>query len=226
MAPASPAVQGSYVMGIGATIRRAFGPYEYQIAAAYRAIYVSLEDYAVKLRQHAPEATRILEVGGGEGAMTELLARDYPDAEILAIDITPKIGRLYRGRRKGVTFREVSVQEIAVEQPASFDLVVLSDVVHHIPAHLRVEVLQALAACIAPGGKFVLKDWARTPTPIHWLCYASDRWLTGDRIAYLTPDEMKALMAQSAPDLKLVDESQVSPWANNFAIAFQCPSAA
>lgn len=207
-------------MGIGATIRRAFGPYEHQIAGAYRALYMSLDSYALNLRRHIPQARRILEVGGGEGAVTEILARDFPEAEILSIDVSPNVGRLYRGRREGVVFRNAGVDEIAREQPGRFDLVLLSDVVHHIPHEQRIEVLRSLSACIAPGGRFILKDWARTPTPIHWLCYASDRWLTGDRIAYLTPAEMKALLGKAAPDLTRSDEYRIAPWSNNFALVF------
>ena len=44
---------------------------------------------------------RILEVGCGEGAVSERLAALYPNAEITAIDITPNVGRLYAGRLGG-----------------------------------------------------------------------------------------------------------------------------
>lgn len=212
-------------MGIGAAVRKAFGPYEHQISDAYREIYMSLNDYADKLRHWAPHATRILEVGGGEGAVTEILAQRYPDAQILSIDIMPQVGRLYRGRSEGVEFREATVQQIAAEQPQQFDLVILSDVVHHIPKDQRQEVLNAVSRCVAPNGHFVLKDWARKPTPIHWLCYASDRWLTGDKIAYLTPPEMKQLAADAAPTLQAEGEYSIGPWSNNFALVFSCSPA-
>ncbi len=213
-------------MGIGAIVRKAFGPLEPKVAEAYRELYMSLEDYAAQLHDWAPQASRILEVGGGEGAVTEILAAAYPDAEILSIDIMPQIGRLYRGPRDRVEFREATVQEIAQQLPGQFDLVMLSDVVHHIPQDLRAEVLDALASCIAPGGRFILKDWARTPTPIHWLSYASDRWLTGDKIAYLTPEEMKHLLGTAAPSLNRIDEGRIKPWLNNFTLIFEKPPAA
>ena len=34
---------------------------------------------------------------------------------------------------------------------------------------------------MTPEGSFVFKDWVITRTPIHWLCGASDRYLTGDK---------------------------------------------
>jgi 2-polyprenyl-6-hydroxyphenyl methylase/3-demethylubiquinone-9 3-methyltransferase len=210
-------------MAIGPMIRKAFGPFENQIAQAYRAIYLSLDDYGAKLRELAPKATRILEVGGGEGAITEILARNYPEANILSIDIMPQVGRLYRGRTQGVEFRNAPVQKIAQSDAASFDLVILSDVVHHIPSELRSEILDAVFRCVAPGGLFVLKDWERTPSAIHWLCFASDRYLTGDRVSYLTAAEMKALVAKSVPALDPIQEQRIAPWNNNFALVYECP---
>jgi 2-polyprenyl-3-methyl-5-hydroxy-6-metoxy-1,4-benzoquinol methylase len=209
-------------MAIGASIRKAFGRHEHRVAELYRGIFVSLDDYREKILDLAPRATRILEVGCGEGAVTEILAGAYPDASILAIDITPRLGRLYRGRRKGVRFREVPVQGIATEQPGAFDLVTLSDVIHHIPAELRSEILRAVATCLAPGGRFVLKDWSRAATPIHWLCYAGDRFLTNDRIAYLTTAEALTLATASVPELRVVNHARLRPWTNNYAFAFQC----
>src|SRR5262249_823594 len=160
----------------------------------YRGLFLDLRDYAAKIIEEAPAATRILEVGCGEGAVTEILADAYPEAEILAIDITPRLGRLYRGRPDGIQFREISVQQIATEQPGRFDLITLSDVVHHIPPEMRAEIFETISRCLAPGGRFVLKDWGRAATPIHWLCHAGDRWLTGDRVAYLTRKEAMALV--------------------------------
>jgi 2-polyprenyl-6-hydroxyphenyl methylase/3-demethylubiquinone-9 3-methyltransferase len=212
-------------MGIGASIRRAFGPWEREVASAYRAIYVDLGGLARAVTRQVPHAARILEVGGGEGAMTELLAANYPQAQILSIDITDRLGRLYAGRPDLVEFRCVAVNEIADEQPMAFDLVVLSDVLHHVPQDLRGEFLRDVARCVAPGGQLVIKEWARSHTPIHWLCHASDRWLTGDRIAFLTPAELGELVGRAVPALRRAGEGTIAPWANNFFQAYRLSAA-
>ena len=209
-------------MPIGALVRKSFGRHEHWGAELYRGLFLDLRDYVAKITHEAPAATRVLEVGCGEGAVTEILAAEYPEAEILAIDITPRLGRLYRGRPDGIQFREISVQQIAVEQPGRFDLITLSDVVHHIPPGMRAEIFDAISRCLAPGGRFVPKDWGRAATPTHWLCHAGDRWLTGDRVAYLTQEEAVALVTASAPDLRLVARTFIRPWPNNYVLTFQC----
>lgn len=208
-------------MGIGASVRRAFGPYERQVAAAYRSIYVDLSDLGRFIATQFPKASRILEVGGGEGAVTETLAREYPTARILSIDITDRIGRLYRGPTDKVEFRQADISEIATYYGAQFDLVMISDVLHHVPPLQRAAFLQEVARTLAPEGRLAIKDWERTATPIHWLCYASDRWITGDRVAFSTPSETRDFVMRSIPCLTCESEGTIGPWRNNYIQVFR-----
>lgn len=198
-----------------------FGPYERQISEAYRAIYLDVDAFVALIRRWKPDASRILEVGCGEGAVTERLNAAFPAARITAIDITPRIGRLYRGSSDAVRFEQCYVQEIAEREPGQYDLVVLCDVLHHVPTEYRQELLDAIRKALAPQGTFVFKDWQRNHAPIHWLCYASDRWLTGDRISYLTREEMRERLMQTFGAAALVGEDRVAPWWNNLALLIQ-----
>jgi 2-polyprenyl-6-hydroxyphenyl methylase/3-demethylubiquinone-9 3-methyltransferase len=205
-------------MKVGPFIRKLFGPYERQISEAYRSIYLDINSFVELIGQWKPKATKILEVGCGEGAVTERLNAAYPGAEITAIDITPRIGRLYRGLLDDVRFIQCSVQDVAKREPGQYDLVVLSDVLHHVPLEFRQGLLDAIRTALAPQGTFVFKDWQRNHAPIHWLCYASDRWLTGDRVSYMTRDEMRERLALSFGALALLGEARVGPWWNNIAL--------
>lgn len=202
-------------MPIGPAVRRAFGPFEHRITEAYRAIFVDLDDYVAAVRSWVPHAVDILEVGCGEGAVTERLAAAYPHARITAIDITDRIGRLYRGPSDRVQFRQCTVQEIAAECPGRFDMAMIADVVHHVPVPLRKGLLDAARVALAPGGSLVFKEWERRPNLIHWMCHASDRWLTGDRVSFMSRDEGRELLSGSFGEAALVDERRVAPWRNN-----------
>jgi 2-polyprenyl-3-methyl-5-hydroxy-6-metoxy-1,4-benzoquinol methylase len=204
-------------MAMGPFIRRMFGPYERQISEAYRAAFFDIDAFVERMRQWTPNATKILEVGCGEGAVTERLNAAYPFAKITAIDITPRLGRLYEGSRDKVRFIRCNVQKIAATEPGQYDLVVLCDVLHHVPVAFRQELLDAIRATLAPGGAFVLKEWERTSTPIHWLCYATDRWVTGDRIHYMTRHEARERLARGFGETALVAEARFAPWRNNIA---------
>jgi 2-polyprenyl-3-methyl-5-hydroxy-6-metoxy-1,4-benzoquinol methylase len=194
-----------------------FGPYERQISEAYRSIYIDIDAFVEQTCRWKTKANKILEVGCGEGAVTQRLSAAYPEAKITAIDITPRVGRLYRELFDNVRFIRCDVQEIAARESGQYDLVVLCDVLHHVPLEFRQGLLDAVRTALAPKGTFVFKDWQRNYSPIHWLCYASDRWLTGDRISYMTRNEMRECLALTFGEAALVAEARVGPWWNNIA---------
>jgi 2-polyprenyl-3-methyl-5-hydroxy-6-metoxy-1,4-benzoquinol methylase len=198
-----------------------FGRHERLVAELWRAGFIDLDDFFRLVGKWVPQPRAILEIGCGEGAGTERLAAAYPDASILAIDIAENLGRLYRGRDQGVTFRRVPITEMASTHAGKFDLIIMCDVLHHIPEDLRPEIIAAARTLLAPGGSFICKDWARTATPIHWLCFSSDRWLTGDRVNFLKPDEARRLMADVFGREAVRSSGWIKPWRNNYAFLVQ-----
>jgi 2-polyprenyl-6-hydroxyphenyl methylase/3-demethylubiquinone-9 3-methyltransferase len=165
-------------------------------------------------RDGAP--ARLLEVGAGEGQFTEALARVFPETEVLGIDLTPRVGRLYRGPRERVRFAARPVEEVAAERPGQFELVVVCDVLHHVPPRARAAFLETCGRCVAPGGTLVLKDWERSPTPIHALAWFSDRCITQDRIDYFSAAELRSALGDAFGPV--VAEVRVGPWRNNLVL--------
>ena len=205
-------------MTIGPVVRSLFGRHERLVAQAYRSIFIDVDHMGGLVGEWTPNPLQILEVGCGDGAVTEQLVRQYPQANILAIDITPRVGRLFSGNRGRVEFAETTVQAIAAARPGQFDLVVLSDVLHHVPIDLREDVLASIRLALAPGGSLFFKDWERDGSAISWLAYASDRWITGDRIRFFRGQEALNLIRKIFGPNSIVAEARLRPWNNNFAL--------
>lgn len=208
-------------MPLGPLVRRAFGPYERQVAEGWRALFVDLDAWIELVWAWAPGARRILELGCGEGYSTERLARRFPEAAITAVDIAQNIGRLFSGQTDRVSFRITHAEALALELPAHFDLIVLADVIHHVPSDARGSLLAAARTLLGPGGVLAFKDWERRWSPIHAMAYASDRWLTGDRISYLTLEEARTTLADTFGASAVGPIAHIPPWANNFAMRVQ-----
>lgn len=204
-------------MAIGSTVRRAFGKHERKVSELWRSIFVDLDAWTEAVSQWAPRPQRILELGCGEGCSTERLAARFPNAIIDAVDIAENVGRLYAGPRDKVSFRRIFAEELAAQSPGAYDLVILADVIHHVPGEMRQSLLEAVRTLLAPGGTFLFKDWARNAAPIYYVGYASDRWLTGDRIAYLTPQEARAMLEPVFGAGSIKDQTWIKPWRNNYA---------
>lgn len=208
-------------MSIGSQVRALFGKHEPLIANLWRSMFLDLDDWTAKVRSWHPNPHRVLEVGCGEGYSTERLATAFPEAQIVAIDIMPQVGRLYHGPEGRVDFRMQTAEALAAAEPGTFDLVIMCDVIHHVPEDIRASVLASVRGLLAPGGRFAVKDWARSFSPIHWLCFGSDRWLTGDRVKFLKPDEARTLLAKVFGGESVRTSGWIKPWRNNYAFLVQ-----
>ena len=100
---------------------------------------------------------RVLEVGCGPGELSARF-RDEIGAEVVAVDSSPRMVELARGR--GVDARVGDVQELEFAA-GSFDCVVAAWMLYHVPDVDR--ALAELARVLVPGGRLV----AVTNAPDH-----------------------------------------------------------
>ncbi|MFI0774536.1 class I SAM-dependent methyltransferase [Streptomyces sp. NPDC021212] len=111
---------------------------------------------------------RILDVGSGPGVVTCLLARAFPDAEVVAADGTPALLERARERaaRLGLADR---VTTLTVEMPEELDpatigtadLIWSSRTVHHLGDQL--DALRRLATALRPGGLLAVGEGGLPP---------------------------------------------------------------
>jgi 2-polyprenyl-3-methyl-5-hydroxy-6-metoxy-1,4-benzoquinol methylase len=205
-------------MRIGPTVRRAFGKHELQITEGYRCFFVSLKAVATAVASLRPES--VLEVGVGEGLVTNRLARLLPEARFVGIDTTPAVGRLFRGSTDRVTFHQSSVEEYLAKNSDRFDLVLICDVMHHVPIEARPSVLHASRRLLTPSGHLIVKDWEPRSSIVHAVAKFSDRVITGDTVTYYRPDQMRELVNRACPDLRCLEHRVLPPWRNNFMLTF------
>lgn len=96
---------------------------------------------------------KVLDVGCGGGILSDSMARK--GAEVTGIDLSSKalkVAQLHalEANTQGVTYREISAEAIAAEQPGSFDVVTCMEMLEHVPDPSS--VVRACAALVKPGG--------------------------------------------------------------------------
>jgi len=207
-------------MAIGPFVRQLLGPFERSVSDIYRAIFVDLLVLAKQIKDQIP-AENILEIGCGEGALTEYLSRIYSQAHLTGIDITPRVGRMFQGDLSRVIFKQQPVKDFVDQNQSCFDLVVISDVLHHVPWEMHQDFLADSAKALKSGGYLAIKDWESRSTPIHLLCYLADRYITGDRVKYKTSDELRALIKAVFGEDCINKEIRIRPWSNNIVFFVQ-----
>lgn len=96
---------------------------------------------------------RVLDVGCGGGILADSMARK--GAEVLGIDLADKALRVAQlhaleAQTSNIQYREVSVEQLALEQPASFDVVTCMEMLEHVPD--PGSVVRACSELVKPGG--------------------------------------------------------------------------
>ena len=164
----------------GQIARRILGRYFKPLGAAYRRVFVNLEKIIELFDRELPNGARILDIGGGDGAVVDKLLDRRPDIEVTMCDLAPSIGSFLsdtnRARVKLAPGRAFS------EMPGPYDVVTISDVIHHVPLEERDSFFMSLAKCCEHWKcrKIIFKD-IEPSGPRARLAFLADWHITGDK---------------------------------------------
>jgi 2-polyprenyl-6-hydroxyphenyl methylase/3-demethylubiquinone-9 3-methyltransferase len=105
----------------------------------------------------------VLDVGCGGGILSESMAG--LDANVTGIDLSDKalqVARLHLLESgKQVNYRKIAVEDLAIEQPAHYDVVTCLELLEHVPSPQSVIV--ACAKLVKPGGWIFFSTLNRNP---------------------------------------------------------------
>lgn len=95
----------------------------------------------------------VVDVGCGGGILSDSMARR--GANVLGIDLSTKalkVAQLHalEAQTPNIKYREISAEDLAAEQPASFDVVTCMEMLEHVPD--PASVVRACASLVKPGG--------------------------------------------------------------------------
>jgi len=160
------------------------------------------------------KGARVLDVGCGGGILSEALAR--AGAKVVGIDLAPRVlevARLHLHESgQQVDYREISVEALATETPASFDAVTCMEMLEHVPD--PASVVAACATLLKPGGQLFLSTLNRTPLAFGVAIAGAEYALnllprgTHHYAQFIRPSELAS--ALRAADLELADVSGIA----------------
>ena len=107
---------------------------------------------------------QVLDVGCGGGILADAMARK--GAQVLGIDLATKplrVAQLHalEAQTPNVSYREVSAEDLAIEQPAAFDAVTCMEMLEHVPDPSS--IVRACATLVRPGGWVFFSTLNRNP---------------------------------------------------------------
>ena len=213
-------------MALGPLIRRSLGPrLARRAGGCYRAIYVDLAKVAAALAPVIPRGAHLLDVGGGDGQPINHLLSARPDLTITTLDPGPVVGQWIDPRYIGQVKRlpQTSLAEFVASPRARADVILIADVMHHIPESARHEFLHSVGVLLGrvPGLRIIVKD----VEPGQWrarLGLWSDRYITGDRnVSLISRENVTRLFEEVLGPLHREDTDLFKKDGPNYAVVFR-----
>lgn len=164
----------------------------------------------------------VLDVGCGGGILSEAMA--LRGAQVTGIDLGEKalkVAQLHRLESgAGVDYRLVSVEAMAAERPAGFDMVTCMELLEHVPDPAA--VVAACSTLVKPGGHVFLSTINRNPKSYLFAVIGAEYMLkllprgTHEYGKFIKPSELSACCRQAGLDVSDLAGMSYNPLAKRY----------
>ena len=152
---------------------------------------------------------RIADIGCGGGILADAMARK--GAEVLGIDLSTRALRVAQlhaleASTPNVSYREISAEALAAEQPGQFDVVTCMEMLEHVPD--AASVVRACAAMVKPGGWVFFSTINRNPKSFLFAIVGAEYVLdllprgTHEYLKFIRPSELAGWSRQAGLSLQ------------------------
>ena len=155
--------------------------------------------------QDVPMSGRVLELGGGSGAMAQTLLRTQPGLDLTVVDLDPEMVAAGRRRLAGTAARvDVADSGALPYADDSFDMVASFIMLHHL-VDWHPTITEAVRV-LRPGGRLVGYDLTRTSAAV-WF-HRLDR----SQVHLLTESQVRAALVSSGFEPVDVEVARGGHW--------------
>lgn len=167
---------------------------------------------------------RVLDVGCGGGLLTEGMAA--LGADVTGIDLSEKplgVARLHQlesGYR--IDYRQIAAEDLAAEQPGSFDTVTCLEMLEHVPD--PASTVAACAALVKPGGSVFFSTISRNPKAYLLAVIGAEYLLnmlpkgTHDYARFLKPAELSRFCREAGLRVEEIVGMSYNPLARSYSL--------
>ena len=157
---------------------------------------------------------RVIDVGCGGGLLTEGMTARGADVTGIDMGKTPlSVARLHQ-HESGleIDYRQVTAEQVATEQPGSFDIVTCLEMLEHVPNPAT--TISACAALVKDDGRIFFSTINRNPKAYLFAVIGAEYLLhmlprgTHDYAKFIRPSEMEGWAREAG--LQLIDLSGMS----------------
>jgi len=167
---------------------------------------------------------RVLDVGCGGGILSESIF--FKGAEVVGIDLgekainVAKLHQLESGAK--VDYQYIAVEQLAVQQPASFDVVTCMEMLEHVPDPAA--IIAACAKLVKPGGSVFFSTINRNPKAYLFAVVGAEYVLnllpkgTHDYGKFIKPSELVSWARSAQLDMQAMRGMSYNPITQHYSI--------
>jgi len=168
---------------------------------------------------------RVLDVGCGGGILSESMY--FKGADVTGIDLgeqalnVAKLHQLESGAK--VNYKLISVEQLALEQPASFDVVTCMEMLEHVPD--PASIVAACARLVKPGGSVFFSTINRNPKAYLFAVLGAEYILnmlpkgTHDYAKFIKPSELSNWVRQSGLNVSGMRGMSYQPLTQHYSLS-------
>ena len=213
-------------MSLGNIARRVLGRHFPRVGRAYRSLFVDLNKVAFSISPHIPMGAVIVDVGGGDGEPLNPLLSLRPDVTVKLIDPSSSVGQLIAPDfiQRVQLHPGMSMEDFSRRLGHRPEVILISDVVHHVPAEARRAFFMQLRT-LAGGADDQVRIIIKDVEPGHLrstLGLLADRYISGDRATSLVGRAAMCALVASAfgAAVTLVESDLMRVDSPNYALVF------
>lgn len=168
---------------------------------------------------------RVLDVGCGGGILSESMY--FKGADVTGIDLGEKalnVAKLHQLESDAkVSYILTSVEQLALEQPASFDIVTCMEMLEHVPD--PASIVAACAKLVKPGGAVFFSTINRNPKAYLFAVLGAEYILnmlpkgTHDYAKFIKPSELSNWVRQSGLTVAGMRGMSYQPFTQHYSLS-------
>jgi len=179
---------------------------------------------------HIEAGHRVLDLGCGTGTLALMIKQACPQATVVGLDVDDRILSIARRKieRAGL---EVQLEKGSATappfQPASFDRVLSTLVLHHLTTPQKRDALAAARRLLRPGGELHIADWGKPHNLLMQVASLSFRLVDGSETTTVNlSGQLPALVAEAGFAGVAETERWMTPFGTLAFIRAEAPAAA
>ncbi len=166
---------------------------------------------------------QVLDVGCGGGILADAMARK--GAQVLGIDLATKalkVAQLHalEAQTPNIRYQEISAEQLAAEQPGTFDVVTCMEMLEHVPD--PASVVRACSALVKPGGWVFFSTLNRNPKSFLFAIVGAEYVLqmlpkgTHEYAKFIKPSELAGYVRAAGLDLQGTRGMEYNPFTRRY----------